>query len=279
MIAGLRIWFLILFSTLPVWADSFRFTELYADRLARSTQDGITSFGVVTTDSGSFSCTLHVDGLSSAQLDSTTVFSLSLGGYSFTATAAQASRATAQEITFLQTATNPATGKTKTVGRTTFSRKGDTLTVHATSSALDASIAAGDFAGTPGPVTGGVDFDVSVGDFEVSGTVALRGTSKVTTRNAGGDTYELDTVRVTGVEVTTRPKIAILSPKPGEQLSDDVVTISVKATSLVGVESVAIWANDDSPTAAILNGLSWQTDVALNSGTNTINAQATDTAP
>jgi hypothetical protein len=276
MKAGLQIGVFVLFSVLPVFGDSFKLTEVYADRLIRMTQDGVRSFDVVTTDSGAFSCNLHVDGLSSAQFDSNTVFSLSLGGYSFTATEGDASRVTAHAITFLETIANADTGKTKVTGRITFSRNGDILTVHATSSALDASIAAESFAGTTGAITGEVDFDVSAGDFDISGTVLIKGTTRVRTREAESNTFQLNMVRVTGAEVITRPSAIILSPKPGEQVSDDIVTVSVKASDLLGVASVAIWANDDDPVAAILNGTSWQADIGLNSGTNTIQAQATD---
>ena len=275
MNAILRIFIIALIGVVPAFADSFRLTEVYADKLVRSTQDGVTSFDTTTTDSGSFSGSLQLTGLSSVTFDSSTTFAISLGGFSFAASGADASKLGSNSVTFLLTADNPVTGKSKTIGRIVFSRKGDTLKVRAVSRALDVPIAADTFAGMVGPVTGEVDFEIAVGDLSASGTVALKGISKVTSPNAAGVAFPLDTVRVLGSAGTTRPAVSIVSPQPGEQILDDVVTVSVKAIDNVGVDAVAIWANSDEPIDAILNGSLWQADVGLVSGTNTIQAQAT----
>lgn len=194
----------VLAFSIPTFAADFvRFNELYADKLVRSSEDGLVSFDTTTVNSGAFSCSVLLEGLSSATLDPSTPFSLSLGGFSFEATAADASRTTKNSITFVQTVENPDTGKVKNVGSITFSRKGDRLTVRGSSKVLESSIAAGDFAGSTGPLTGQVDFSVTVGDFGAFGTLTVKGLAKVTTRNAGGDTFELSNVRLLGSGVPT----------------------------------------------------------------------------
>jgi len=300
MRAALSFFSLVLVFALPTLAvDIVTFNEVYADKLVRSTEDGLASFDTVTTDSGSFRCSVHLEGLGAATLDSSTKFSVSLGAFSFSATAAQASKTTANSITFLQTVKNPDTGKTRTVGRFTFSRKGDTLNVRGSSKALDTSIAAEDFAGYAGRLTGQLDFDVQVGEFGFSGTMNFKGLGKVITRNAGGDTFELSSVRLSGSGVPrgrtglpsgtasgatggmtggNGPSISFVSPRPGDVVTDDVVTVSVNATDQARIAAVSVWTNGGDPVDAFPDGSTWDSDVLLEPGTNLIQAQAVNSA-
>jgi len=124
MKAVLGFWLAALAVALPTYAADFvKFNEVYADKLVRSSEDGLVSFDTTTVNSGAFSCSVLVEGLSSATFDSSTTLSVSLGGFSFEATAADASRSTASSITFVQTEENPETGKSKKVGVITFTRQ------------------------------------------------------------------------------------------------------------------------------------------------------------
>ena len=279
-------------------ADFVRFNEVYADKLVRSSQDGLVWFDATTVNSGAFSCSVLVEGLSSAALDPSTPFSLSLGNFSFDATAADATRTTANSITFVQTIQNPDTGKVKKSGSISFLRKGDRLTVRGLSKSLGSSIAAEDFAGSTGPLAGQVEFSVGVGNFGAAATLNVKGVGKVTTRNAAAESFDLSRVRLTGAGVPTITSIAgaaspiavaapsvagtalslaFVSPKSGDTVSaDGFVTVRVQATAPGGIAFVEVWANEGDSLDADQNDSTWDAELDLLPGANLIQAQATD---
>src|SRR5262245_54489505 len=128
-----------LLASTPVLADSAKFSETYSEKLVSVTEDGYRTYYVVPSDSGSFSSSILVAGLSQAQVGPDTELSFSLGNYEFEDIVDDADASTANSATFYQMYEDDA-GRNHKIGQITFARGGNTLKVSAASSSLlDAS--------------------------------------------------------------------------------------------------------------------------------------------
>ena len=194
----------------PLWADSARFSESLADKLVGTRDPGpppSTSYDVATTDSGTLACSVTIAGLKDLQVDGSTAFYVSLGGWVFSDTLGDA-HISGHTATFYQTVDvqNPKTGATtsQTVGKITFTQRGNVLVISATSKALaDSSFVAANQVGTPGRFSGQLTLSVSVGNLTPPDiTMNYTGNSTVKTKTVGsGDnkqSFDLNAVKVSG---------------------------------------------------------------------------------
>src|SRR5262249_12782699 len=131
-----------------------KFSETYSEKLVSVTEDGYRTYYVVPSDSGSFSSSILVAGLSQAQVGPDTELSFSLGNYEFEDIVDDADASTANSATFYQMYEDDA-GRNHKIGQITFARGGNTLKVSGASSSLpDASPIAQEFIDTQGKISG-----------------------------------------------------------------------------------------------------------------------------
>lgn len=255
-------------------AGTISFTEQYTEQSSSSAavpEPTVTS----QTDKAQFSAFWQVQGLEPLNADTNAQFSVKIGGWSWSAQFADASKSSSNSVTFVEKV-----GTNKPTGVITFTRRGETLVVSGASSAISPSIVAESFKGDRGATNGQVDATISVGSVSLNEPLFYTANSSVFTRKTSGKTNVTDSVSVMGATDTVSP-IVVLLPVSGKHTAGDHVVVTAKAWDNVQVASV--WISNNSTNAAdyveaVKGAKGYQSTVTLAAGVNTIRAIAIDAA-
>src|ERR1051325_6841800 len=209
-----------------VRADSLQVTESWTDKIVTVRDPDFGSFpDVQSTSKSTLMCSFTVPGLdvlSAGDWGNLNV-SLSLGNLSISGTLSEANTFSATKAVFVQTDFDDK-GNEVQVGRLTFSRAGNVLTVSGQSKI---TLFAGNYLDAEGSISDQAQCDLSLGDFSISRPVYLKGKNTITERTVGsGDEAEeffLNNIQLTGTAHFTKPTVTFHSPAAGARLTNDTV--------------------------------------------------------
>lgn len=289
--------FAVFLSAARLAADSVQFTESSMESLKRVLIDPeFGDYDYVEVSSEGFTVTgvITVPGLNSNRLDQLDGINLGLGDLDYSFSIEEAASASAGRLVFRITK-EVETGEDiiqVPVGSVTLTRNGNVLSFVVTASKLpgESSIAAGGYSEPEDEedlrlrsVSGSASFRLELGDLlSFERTLYYRGTASYRRQRVGiGDeamSYILATVSLTGSADYARPAVSFISPKPNQRVSNEVFTVTGRASDNGALAEIWVKVNDGEFEPAELpeTGNTWRHEVALEAGTNTIAAYCTD---
>jgi len=263
-------------------ADSFTFSESLSEKIVSHREDGETFYDLDETLSLSFNISVTIPGLDTAYLDELTEIDFSLGGFEFYASLAEADELTENRAVFIDYSEED-----REVGRITFTRSGERLSI--VGSHRDLAAAMSGFSPIvvsqieegeePGTVGGAVEFYVSVDDhLESERILYFTGKHSITTKTAGDEEYTLDNISVKGGADTTRPALKITSPKSGLRTGEESVIVRGTASDNYVLGGVVISVNDGDyeDYLAAEEAEEWEFELPLAPGVNEVTAYGFD---
>jgi hypothetical protein len=264
-------------------ADSIQFRESYQERLLRFSDPG---FGTVFVEASfisfSGSGVITIPGLANVPLDTIDGGGISIGDASHEFTVGD------PDVT---TAPNRLVATDGGSGRIILTRAGNVLTFSFSAPNLsETSIVAANYAEPgedrlPQRFSGQTEFRLQLGGLVFTRRIYFQGTASYQTRLVGGggevepEEFVLATVSATGAADYLKPRVTITSPRLNQRVSNEVVTVTGRATDNGELTGVFLRVNDaDEPLNAGYNPETgvWSVDASLPPGTNTFRAWGVD---
>jgi hypothetical protein len=262
-------------------ADSIQFRESYQDRLLGFSDPDL---GTVYVEASFVNFTgsgvITLPGLAGIGLDEIDGGGISIGDASLDFVLGDESVTASINRLVLSDAT---------VGRLVFTRSGNVLTFSFSAPSLSVpSIVTANYAEpgedrTPKRFSGQTEFHLRLGSLEFARRIYFQGTASYQTRLVGsGDEAEefvLATVSATGAADYLKPRVTLTSPRSNQRVSNEVVTVTGRATDNGELTGVFLRVNDaDEPLNAGYNPETgvWSVDASLPPGTNTFRAWGVD---
>ena len=269
---------LVLGTLLPsgtaVAANSIAITETWTDSLVSEPDGSGGTFYYVSSQVGAtLSASLAVPGLGVLPAEDWSYMDVGIyiGNLQFSENLSAANTLSSTRAVFNLTGYDDF-GNDVPMGQITFSRSGDTLTISTAQLKLD--IAAGYYYGMPGPIQDAVACNITAGDFMIERSVYLTGRNTITPRTApDGEEFDLNAISISGSADFVPPTVTMLSPTSGAKLTNEIVTVRVRATDNIGVSDVQFSVNGEEfssgePDPIVINV--WTMDLLLEPGTNTL---------